>query len=359
MRGVVNPQEHMFSYLSPDQRVPAEHPLRSIKAYADDALRSMRTSLTQMYSRTGRPSIPPERLLKAQLLIALYTVRSDRLFCEMLDYNLLFRWFLDMNMEEASFDASTFSKNRERLVASEAALRFFDAIVSEARKLGLLSDEHFSVDGTLIEAWASMKSFQKKDGSGNDPDAGGDVDFKGEPRSNDTHESCTDPQAKLLRKGAGKEAKLCFAAHHLMDNRHGLITGVDLTQSVGTTEPEAAQQLIDRQRRKGGRLKSVGGDKNYDTNAFVGAMRKRAIAPHIAKKDNKRTAGLDRRTTNSKNYQLSQIVRKRIEQTFGWIKTIGGLRKTRLRGVARNRSLLLLVSSAYNLARMSRLVPLV
>jgi transposase len=359
MRGVVNPQEQMFSYFSPEQRVPGQHPLRSIKAYADDALRSMRASLTQMYSTTGRPSIPPERLLKAQLLIALYTVRSDRLFCEALDYNILFRWFLDMSLQEASFDASVFSKNRQRLVTSDVALKFFDAIVAEARRLGLLSDEHFSVDGTLIEAWASMKSFQRKDGSGSGPDAGGDVDFKGERRTNDTHQSRTDPEAKLLRKGQGKEAKLCFAAHQLMDNRHGLISDSTLTQSVGTTEPEAAEELIDRQRGKGVSIKSVGGDKNYDSNAFVAALRERAIAPHIAKKDHKRTLGLDRRTTRGKHYKISQIVRKRIEQSFGWLKTIAGLRKTRLRGVARNRMLILIANSAYNLVRMSRLAPLV
>ena len=233
----------MFSYFSPEQRVPAKHPLRSIKAYTDSALKQIRPVLDGLYSQIGRPSIPPERLLKAQLLIALYSVRSDRLFCETLDYNILFRWFLDMGLEEPSFDASTFSKNRERLAGEEVALRFFDAVVREARALELLSDEHFSVDGTLIEAWASMKSFRPKDGGGSGPDAGGDRDFKGERRRNETHASTTDPEAKLLRKALGKEAKLCFAGHALMDNRHGLISDVCLTPSVGVTEPEAALSL--------------------------------------------------------------------------------------------------------------------
>jgi transposase len=357
MRGVVNPQEHLLSYLSPEQRVPSDHPLRSIKGYADDALRLLRERLEQMYRQIGRPSIPPERLLKAQLLIALYSVRSDRLFCDMLDYNILFRWFLDMSMEEARFDAST-SKNRERLVKSDVALRF-DAIVAQARKLGLLSDEHFSVDGTLIEAWALMKSFRREDGGGNDPDEGGDVDYEGEQRSNATHESTNDPEAKLLKKGAGKEAKLSFATHKFMDNRHGLSSDVTLTPSVGTTETEAARELVKRQRQKHVPIKSVGGDKNYDNNSFVRWLRKNGIAPHVAKKANKPTPGLDGRATRSKGYKISQIVRKRIEQTFGWDKTIGGLRKTRLRGPARNRMQLLIVSSAYNLLRMSRLVPLV
>ena len=282
MRGHVNPQAHMFSYFSPEERVPAKHPLRSIKEYTDAALKQIRPSLDRIYSQIGRPSIPPERLLKAQLLIALYSVRSDRLFCETLDYNILFRWFLDMGLEEPSFDASTFSKNRERLAKEEVALKFFDAVVREARALELLSDEHFSVDGTLIEAWASMKSFRPKDGGGSGPDAGGDRDFKGERRRNDTHTSTTDPEAKLLRKALGKEAKLCFAGHALMDNRHGLISEVSLTPSVGVTESQAALALIERQRRKRLRPKSVGGDKGYHTSRFVDALLARRIAPHVA-----------------------------------------------------------------------------
>jgi transposase len=347
----------MFSYFSPEQRVPAKHPLRSIKAYTDAALKQIRPVLDGIYSRIGRPSIPPERLLKAQLLIALYSVRSDRLFCETLDYNILFRWFLDMGLEDPSFDASTFSKNRERLANEEVALRFFDAVVREARALELLSDEHFSVDGTLIEAWASMKSFRPKDGGGSEPDIGGDRDFKGERRRNDTHVSTTDPEAKLLRKALGKEAKLCFAGHALMDNRHGLISDVCLTQSVGQTEPEAALSLLARQRRKHLRPKSVGGDKAYHTRRFVEALLAQRIAPHVAVNAAHYTTGLGAGTLESPGYRASQIVRKRIEQFFGWGKTVGGLRKTRLRGVKRNKQLMCLTGLAYNLVRISRLCP--
>jgi transposase len=282
MRGHVDPQSQLFSYFSPEERVPAGHPLRSIKAYAESALKRIRPLLDGLYSEIGRPSIPPERLLKAQLLIALYSVRSDRLFCETLDYNILFRWFLDMSLQEASFDASSFSKNRERLASEEVAVKFFDAVVREARRLKLLSDEHFSVDGTLIEAWASMKSFRPKDGGGSGPDAGGDRDFKGERRRNDTHESTTDPEAKLLRKGPGKEAKLCFAGHALMDNRHGRMTDVALTPAVGVTEAEAALEMLKRQRRKHLRPKSVGADKGYHSRRFVTALRKKRTAAHVA-----------------------------------------------------------------------------
>ncbi|MBV6416016.1 MAG: IS5 family transposase ISAzo31 [Steroidobacteraceae bacterium] len=356
MRGHVNPQSKMFSYFSPDDRVPARHPLRSIKSYTDAALKAIRPTLDGMYSDMGRPSIPPERLLKAQLLIALYSVRSDRLFCETLDYNILFRWFLDMSLEEPAFDASTFSKNRERLAREEVALKFFDAVVRQARRLELLSDEHFSVDGTLIEAWASMKSFRPKDGGGSGPDAGGDRDFKGERRRNDTHASTSDPEAKLLRKAAGKEAKLCFAGHGLMDNRHGLMTDVALTVSVEVTEPQAALAMITRQRRKHLRPKSVGGDKGYHTQQFVTGLREHGTAAHVAFME-ARNVGLGEGVRESAGYRASQIVRKRIEQFWGWGKTVGGLRKTRLRGVRRNAPLLALNGAAYNLLRISRLCP--
>ena len=357
MRGHVHPQSHMFSYFSPEERVPVNHPLRSIKAYADAALSRIRPVLEGIYSEIGRPSIPPERLLKAQLLIALYSVRSDRLFCETLDYNILFRWFLDMGLEEPSFDASTFSKNRGRLAEEEVALKFFDAVVCQARALQLLSDEHFSVDGTLIEAWASLKSFRPKDGGGSGPDAGGDRNFKGERRRNDTHASTSDPESKLLRKALGKEAKLCFAGHALMDNRHGLISDLSLTQSVGVTESEAALALIARQRRKRVRPQSVGGDKGYHTGRFVDGLQALGIAPHVAINAAHYTTGPDRRTLNSRGYRASQIVRKRIEQFFGWGKTVAGLRKTRLRGVRCNAQLLWLTGAAYNLVRISRMCP--
>jgi transposase len=312
MRGHIDPQSHLFSYFSPEERVPASHPLRRIKSFTESALKQIRPLLDGLYSEIGRPSIPPERLLKAQLLIALYSVRSDRLFCEMLDYNILFRWFLDMNLQEASFDASTFSKNRERLASEEIALKFFDAVVREARRLDLLSDEHFSVDGTLIEAWASLKSYRPKDGGGSGPDGGGERDFKGERRRNDTHQSTTDAEAKLKRKGLGKEAKLCFAGHALMDNRHGLITDVSVTASVGVSEPDAALQLLDRQRRKRLRPKSVGADKGYHTYRFVSALHEKHTAAHVAYIES-RNVGLGRGVLESRAYRASQIVRKRIE----------------------------------------------
>jgi transposase len=355
MRGHIDSQSHLFSYFSPEARVPAEHPLRSIKAYTESALKQIRPLLDGLYSQIGRPSIPPERLLKAQLLIALYSVRSDRLFCETLDYNILFRWFLDMSLEEASFDASTFSKNRERLASEQIALKFFDAVVREARRLNLLSDEHFSVDGTLIEAWASLKSYRPKDGGGSGPDGGGDRDFKGERRRNETHQSTTDGEAKLKRKGLGKEAKLCFAGHALMDNRHGLITDVSITPSVGVSESEAALLLLARQRRKHLRPKSVGADKGYHTRRFIEVLREKRIAAHVALNERYRAVGLGRGVLESRAYRASQIVRKRIEQFFGWGKTVGGLRKTRLKGVRRNAQLLYLTGAAYNLLRMSRL----
>jgi len=358
MRGQVDPQSQLFSYFSPEERVPADHPLRAIKAYADQALKALSDTFNRMYDQAGRPSIPPERLLKANLLIALYSVRSDRLFCEMLDYNILFRWFLDMNLEEPSFDHSSFSKNRERLVRHEVALQFFDAVVQEARRQRLLSDEHFSVDGTLIEAWASMKSFQKKDGSGQGPDDDGDVDFKGQKRTNATHESTTDRESKLLRKGPGKESKLCFAGHALMDNRYGLVTDLTVTPSVGVTEPDAALDLIDRQRCNGVRIGTVGADRGYHTRAFVKELNERGIKPHVARKDGHRTPGLDGRTARSIGYRASQRARKRIEQVFGWCKTVGGLRKTRVRGVERTRHWALLSATAFNLVRIARLRPL-
>lgn len=357
MRGHVDPQSHLFSYFSPEERVPANHPLRSIKAYTDTALKQIRPWLDGLYSEIGRPSIPPERLLKAQLLIALYSVRSDRLFCETLDYNILFRWFLDMSLQESSFDASSFSKNRERLAKEDVALKFFDAVVREARRLELLSDEHFSVDGTLIEAWASLKSYRPKDGGGSGPDAGGDRDFKGEKRSNDTHASTTDSEAKLRRKGPGKEAKLCFAGHALMDNRHGLMTDVALTPAVGVTEPDAALAMLARQRGKRLRPRSVGADKGYHARRFVEALREKRTAAHVALNPAHYTTGLGPGVLGSRAYRASQITRKRIEQFFGWGKTVGGLRKTRLKGVARNGQLLYLTAAAYNLLRISRLCP--
>ena len=360
MRGHLDPQASMFSYFSPEARVPATHPLRSIKGYADSVLKSLSREVDELYAITGRPSIPPERLLKASLLIALYSVRSDRLFCEMLDYNILFRWFLDMNLEERGLDQSNFSRLRERLVESKLACRFFDAVVGEARKLDLLSDEHFTVDGTLIEAWASTaKSMRRKDGP---PDAGGPddqgmVNIRGERRSNATHASATDPDAKLMRKSKGKESKLSYGGHALMENRHGLCVDLKVTEAV-ETETAAAKAMLDRQRRKRVRPSTLGADKGYHSKDFVAHLRHRKIAPHIAMIDGRKTPGLDARTTRHPGYTVSQRKRKRVEEIFGWMKAYGGLRRTMARGLRRVQLHAYLVGAAYNLLRLARLRPL-
>jgi transposase len=348
----------MLSLQTPEQRVPPKHPLRAVKQLADEALQTLVAELDEMYSKTGRPSIPPERLLKASLLMAFYTVRSERLFCEQLDYNLLFRWFLDMDMVEESFDHSSFTRNRERLLKHEIAGKFFGAVVRQARAERLMSDEHFSVDGTLIEAWASMKSFRPKD-EPKDPPAGGDgnawKDFKGEKRSNDTHESKTDPDAKLLRKGNGREAKLCFAGHVLMENRHGLVADILVTPSVGTTETDAALTMMERTFRSH-RNRTVGADRSYDNARFVETSRMLGVTPHVVQ-NHARPGGstINGRTTKRATYSLSLRWRMRIEEIFGWMKTAGGLRRTRLRGVERNQLAAHLVAAAYNLLRMAKL----
>ena len=357
MRGHVDPQASMFTYFSPETRVPAQHPLRSIKAKADAVLGSMSAEFDRLYADSGRPSIPPERLLKASLLIALYSVRSDRVFCEMLDYNILFRWFLDMNLEQPGLDQSNFSRLRERLVEQDTARRFFDAVVRAAREANLLSDEHFTVDGTLIEAWASLKSVKPKDGppsAGDGP--GGMVDFRGERRTNDTHASTTDAEAKLMRKGKGKEAKLSYGAHALMENRNGLCVDLHVGPAI-QTETQAAKQILARQARKRVHPTSLGGDKGYHSKDFVAHLRKKNIAPHIARIEGRKTPGLDARTTRHAGYAISQRKRKRVEEIFGWMKAYGGLRRTFSRGLARVQLHAYIVGAAYNLLRMSRLQP--
>jgi len=359
MRGHVDPQGSMFSYFSPESRVPAEHPLRAIKADAEAVLASLSRELDELYAEEGRPSIPPERLLKASLLIALYSVRADRMFCEMLDYNILFRWFLDMSLEERGLDQSSFSRLRTRLVKSDLASRFFDAVVSEARKRGLMSDEHFTVDGTLIEAWASTaKSLRRKDGPPSDggPDDQGLVNFRGERRSNDTHESKTDPDAKLMKKGKGRETKLSYGGHALMENRNGLCVDIDVRSAL-ETETEVAKGMLSRQARKRVRPTTLGGDKGYHTKDFVAHLRKNNIAPHIAQIEGRNTPGLDVRTTRHASYTISQRKRKRVEEIFGWMKAYGGLRRTMARGLPRVRIHAYIVAAAYNLLRMSRLRP--
>jgi len=358
MRGQVDPQGALFSYVSVEERIPADHPLRRVKAQADAVLGAMNAALDRMYAACGRPSIAPERLLKASLLIALYSVRSDRLFCEMLDYNLLFRWFLDMGLEERSFDHSTFSQNRARLIEHEIAKRFFAGVVEQARAQRLLSDEHFTVDGTLIEAWASFKSLRRKDGEPpkSGPDGTGMVDFRGERRTNATHESGTDPEARLMRKGDGQPARLSFGAHALMENRHGLL--VDLTITDATlAEPKAAEPLLDRRRQARQGMKTLGADRGYHTKAFVERLRAKNIIPHIARIEARRTPGLDGRTTRQQGYAISQRKRKRIEAIFGWMKTVGGLRRSRFVGIVKTQLAAYLVGAAYNLLRMARLQP--
>jgi transposase len=353
----------MLAFVDLDARLPPDHPLRAVKRLADRALAELSPVFDRMYAAGGRPSIPPERLLKASLLIALYSVRSERAFCEELEYHLLYRWFLDIGLVDPGFDASTFAKHRQRLLAHEVAQRFFDEVVLAADRLGLLSDAHFTVDGTLIEAAASLKSFRLKDGQdASDPvpvdDPGNPtVDFRGERRSNATHASTTDPEARLLRKGKGKEAKLVFTGHALMENRNGLLVDFRVTQATGTAERDAVPVLLDEARERGFRLRTLGADKGYDTRECVAAMRKRKVTPHVAQNTNGRRSAIDGRTTSWPGYLLSQRVRKRVEEIFGWMKTVGGFRRTRYRGVARTQLAGYFVATAYNLVRMARLMP--
>lgn len=356
MRGEVDPQSSMFHYFSVESRIPADHPLRRVKKLAESALSAISAELDGLYARTGRPSIPPERLLKAQLLIAFYSVRSDRLFCEQLDYNLLFRWFLDLDLESGGLDQSNFSRLRERLVETDIARRFFDEVVRLARKDKLLSSDHFTVDGTLIDAWASFKSFKRKDDD--EPPKPGDgtgmVDFKGEKRSNATHQSTTDPEAKLMRKGNGQPARLSYGGHALMENRSGLCVDLLITDAT-LAEHQAARQLLTRARRRKIHPKTLGADKGYHVKDFVQHLREHKIKPHIARIDGRKTPGLDGRTSCTEGYKVSQRKRKRIEEIFGWLKTVGGMRKTRFIGEARTQIAAYLSAAAYNLLRIAKL----
>lgn len=357
MRGDVDPQASMFHYFSAESRVPQDHPLRRVKALTDQALREISAELDGLYSTTGRPSIPPERLLKGQLLIALYSVRSDRQFCEQLDYNILFRWFLDMSLESPSLDQSNFSRLRERLVDTDVARRFFDAVVRLARRERLLSVDHFTVDGTLIEAWASFKSLRRKDGE--PPRTGGDgtgmVDFKGEKRGNATHESSTDPEARLMRKGHGQPAKLSYGGHVLMENRNALCADILVTEST-LSEYRAAERLVARARRRRFNLKSLGADKGYHVKRLIAQLRERGIKPHIAAIEGRHAPGLDGRTTRSAAYAVSQRKRKQVEEIFGWLKTVGGLRRSRFVGQKKTQMAAYLSATAYNLLRIGKLM---
>lgn len=353
MRGKQENQITMLSALTPDQLVPQGHPIRRIKPIVDQALKGLSPTFNRMYAETGRPSIPPEHLLKACLLIALYSIRSERQFCERLQYDLLFKWFLNLNIMDPAFDASTFSKNKERLLKHEVAKGFLGAVLTEARQRKLLSEDHFTVDGTLLEAWASLKSFRPKDGDAVPPSGSGknsSVDFRGEHRTNDTHQSTTDAEAMLARKGKGKEAKLCFAGHVLMENRNGLVVNLSVTQATGTAERDAAIEMLEQV--PGKHRITVGADKNYDTSDFVSTCREMNTTPHVACRE---WTNLDQRTVRHPGYQVSQRVRKRIEEIFGWVKTVGGGRKLRYIGVARNQLWAELTAAAYNLVRMAKL----
>jgi transposase len=358
MRGESTGQHEAFSYVSLEERIPADHPLRTIRARAEAALKRLSPLFEQMYASGGRPSIPPERLLMAQLLIALYSVRSDRQFCESLSWNLLFRWFLGMTMDEPGFVQSTFSKNRERLLEHEVAPRFFAEVLRQARAEKLLSEEHFTVDGTLIESLASLKSVRRKDddrGGPIDPDNQG-VDFHGERRTNDTHASVTDPDAKLFRKSRAAATRLYFSGNAVAENRCGLIVEFSLDDILTGERAAALRQLT---RRKYRRIKTLAGDKGYCTKDFVATLRNRSISPHIAFiQDGRSVPGLDRRTLRHASYRLSQRKRKLIEQAFGWLKNVAGLRKSRFFGRARTELYAVMAMSAYNLTRMARLRPL-
>lgn len=355
MRGDDQQQSGMFSYVSLEERIPQEHPLRAIRKTVDEIFRAMNQDFDGLYAKTGRPSIPPERLLRALLLQIFYSIRSERMLMEQLAYNLLFRWFVGMEMDEPVWNHAVFSKNRERLLNQEVAQTFFGRVLAQAKPH--LSDEHFTVDGTLIEAWASQKSFQKKDGDGK----GDGSQFRGERRSNDTHESKTDPEAKLYRKGNGQEAKLGYLGHVLMENRNGLIVDAMLTQADGTAERDAALLMVHRQwrrKRRWGPRKpiSVGADKAYDTRDFVGTLRAYGVRPHMAQ-NRKRAGGsaIDRRTVRHDSYEISQRKRPLIEKAFGWMKQTGGMRQTKLRGLWKVGWQFLMTAAAFNLWRLPKL----
>ena len=354
MRGSDAQTQQMFSYLSPEERVPAGHPLRAIRALTDAALASISAPLERLYSTTGRPSVPPEQLLRALLLQVLYTVRSERLLMEQLDYNLLFRWFVGLNMDDPVWHPTTFTKNRDRLLGGEVAALFFDAVSRGARAAGLLSDEHFTVDGTQLAALASLKSFHPRQGPSSPPaDGGGNptVNFRGERRRNDTHVSSTDSDARLYRKGDGREADLSYLGHVLLDNRHGLVANVCVTAATGTAEREAALWMLSASARPGS---TVGADKGYDVSGFVAAVRALGVTPHVAQRA--RYSGVDGRTTRHRGYAVSQRRRKLVEQVFGWLKTVGGLRQLRHRGGELVDWMVTFAATAYNLVRLRKLV---
>ena len=356
MRGSDARSGSLFSYVDLESRVPARHPLRVIKAIVDDVLVALDADFERLYEGTGRQSIAPERLLRASLLQAFYSVRSERQLMEQIDYNLLFRWFVGLGIDDPVWDHSTFSKNRDRLLDADVAAKFLEAVLRHPKVKRFLSDDHFSVDGTLVEAWASLKSFRAKDGSDEPPSAGrnGERDFHGEKRANDTHESKTDPEAKLYRKGNSVPAKLYFMGHALIENRHGLVVQADATEANGVAEREAALAMIDRHDPGSQRRLTLGADKGYDTSDFVAGLRQKCVTPHVAQKI--KGSAIDDRTARHAGYTVSQRKRKLVEEAFGWGKTIAGLAKVKVRGLARVRFSFTLAMAAYNLIRMPKLL---
>jgi len=357
MRGIDHQQADMYSYVSPEARVRSDHPLRAVRKMTDEALKNMSERFEAMYAKTGRPSIPPEKLLRAQLVQMLYSIRSERLLMEEVDYSMLFRWFVGMNLDEPVWDATVFTKNRNRLLEGDVAREFLCEVVKQAQAKGLTSDEHFTVDGTLIEAWASLKSFQRKDGNSQPPDDPGNptVNFHGEKRSNQTHESTTDADALLARKGSGKEAKLSYNGNLLTENRNGLIVNTEVFPASGLAERAAAMAMMEK--ICGDQRVTVGADKGYDTRDFVAECRHLHITPHVAQ-NTKRSGGsaIDGRTTRHGGYAVSQRKRKRIEECFGWLKTIALMRKVRHRGIEKVGWVFTFAAAAYNLVRMRNLL---
>jgi transposase len=358
MRGADVKQGGVFSYVSLEARVPKSHPLRRIREMVDAALVELSPEFESLYSKVGRPSIPPEKLLRALLLQILFTIRSERMLMEQLDYNLLFRWFVGLGMDDPVWVPTVFTKNRERLLAGDIALSLFRRVLEQAKKLHFLSDEHFTVDGTLIEAWASQKSFRPKEAppeSGPPDDPGNPtVDFHGDKRANATHQSTTDPQARLYKKGQGHEAKLAYLGHALMENRNGLVVNTRVTPATGRAEREAAVAMLEEIPGVG--RVTVGADKGYDTQEFVATARGFDVTPHVAQNTTGRASAIDERTTRHPGYATSQRVRKRVEEIFGWMKTIGLMRKTRHKGVDRVGWMFTLTAAAYNLVRMRNLL---
>ena len=357
MRGKQVRQLAMLSSLSPEDLIPSDHPIRRIRRVVDVVLADLDSEFEAMYATAGRPSVPPEQLLKATVLMALYSIRSERQFCERLNYDLLFKWFLGLAIDDRSFDASTFTKNRDRLLDHEIAERFFAAAVEQARLRRYLSSDHFSVDGTVLEAWASHKSFKPKDRDPNEPPPAGrnsEQDFHGEKRSNTTHESTTDPEARLYRKSQAAPAKMAYLGHVLMEHRHGLIVDMELTQADGYGEREAALTMIDRLPTRR-RRRTVAADKAYDTKDFVAGCRSRGFTPQVAQHTNGRRSAIDGRTTRHPGHAVSMRIRKRIEEPFGWAKTIAGGRKLRYRGRQRNKAWWLFTGAVYNIVRITAL----